>query len=214
MPPSCRRASDNLHVPVEQTTLLYQTALLYKEGPEFLRPLWRQQPADAPELFRLGPGAAARNLPAGRMWGLLVNPTALIPVTQPGDLRQDRVGQLIKRVLDGVASDETRRAYSHALEMFLGFCGREGNPMLSAELVARLPGLARRGREVVLHRGSPLGGHQSSDPGGGHGRVDGGRNRRCHQRCERRAPAWESHRQLAHPGAGAGTAFVAGPGEP
>jgi hypothetical protein len=70
------------------------------------------------------------------MWGRLVNPTALIPLTEPGDLRQDRVGQLIKRVLDGVASDETRRAYSHALEMFLAFCGREGNPTLSAELVA------------------------------------------------------------------------------
>jgi site-specific recombinase XerD len=70
------------------------------------------------------------------MWGLLVNPTALIPVAQPGDLRQDRVGQLVKRVLDGVASDETRRAYSHALEMFLAFCDREGNPILSAELVA------------------------------------------------------------------------------
>ena len=65
-----------------------------------------------------------------------MNPTALIPVTQPGDLRQDRVGQLVKRVLDGVPSDETRRAYGHALEMFLGFCDREGNPRLSAELVA------------------------------------------------------------------------------
>jgi hypothetical protein len=59
MPLSCRRASANLYVPVEQT------ALLYKEGPAFLRPLWRQQPADAPELFRLGPGAATRNLAAG-----------------------------------------------------------------------------------------------------------------------------------------------------
>src|ERR1700678_3475407 len=65
-----------------------------------------------------------------------MNPTSLVPVTQPGDLRQDRVGQLIKRVLDGVASEETRRAYGHALEMFLEFCGREGNPTLSAELVA------------------------------------------------------------------------------
>jgi hypothetical protein len=65
-----------------------------------------------------------------------VNPAALIPVTQPGDLGQDRVGQLVKRVLDGVASDETRRAYRHALEMFLAFCDREGNPTLSAELVA------------------------------------------------------------------------------
>jgi hypothetical protein len=69
-------------------------------------------------------------------WGLLVNPTALIPVAQPGDLRQDRVGQLVKRVLDGMTSEETRRAYGHALEMFLGFCDREGNPTLSAELVA------------------------------------------------------------------------------
>jgi site-specific recombinase XerC len=70
------------------------------------------------------------------MWGRLVNPTALIPLTEPGDLRQDRVGQLIKRALDGVASDETRRAYRQALEMFLAFCGREGKPTLSAELVA------------------------------------------------------------------------------
>jgi hypothetical protein len=70
------------------------------------------------------------------MWGLLVNPTALIPLTQPGDLRQDRVGQLIKRVLDSLTSEETRRAYGHALEMFLAFCDREGNPTLSAELVA------------------------------------------------------------------------------
>jgi hypothetical protein len=52
-----------------------------------------------------------------------VSPAALIPVSQPGDLRQDRVGQLVKRVLDDVTSDETRRAYGHALEMFLGFCG-------------------------------------------------------------------------------------------
>jgi hypothetical protein len=65
-----------------------------------------------------------------------VNPTALIPLTQPGDLGQDRVGQLVKRVLAGVTSDETRRAYRHALEMFLAFCDREGNPTLSAELVA------------------------------------------------------------------------------
>jgi Phage integrase, N-terminal SAM-like domain len=70
------------------------------------------------------------------MWDLLVNPAALVPVAQPGDLRQDRVGQLVKRVLDGVTSVETRRAYSHALEMFLAFCAREGNPTLSAELVA------------------------------------------------------------------------------
>jgi hypothetical protein len=57
-------------------------------------------------------------------------------VKQPGDLREDRVGQLVQRVLDGVPSDETRRAYSHALEMFLAFCEREGNPTLSAELVS------------------------------------------------------------------------------
>jgi hypothetical protein len=130
MRPSCRSASDNLHVPVGQT------ALLYKEGPEFLRPLRRRQPADAPELFRLGPDAAVRTLPAGQCGGLHVNPTALIQVTQPGDLGQDGVGQLVKRVLDGMTSDETRRAYSHALEMFLAFCDREGNPTLSAELVA------------------------------------------------------------------------------
>jgi Phage integrase, N-terminal SAM-like domain len=70
------------------------------------------------------------------MWGLLVNPAALIPLPQLGDLRQDRVGQLVKRVLDGMTSEETRRAYGHALEMFLAFCDGEGNPTLSAELVA------------------------------------------------------------------------------
>jgi hypothetical protein len=58
MRPSCRRASANLHVPVGQT------ALLYKEGPELNRQPWSEQPADSPELFRLGPGAATRNLPA------------------------------------------------------------------------------------------------------------------------------------------------------
>ena len=59
MRPSCRRDSDNRYVPVEQTTLLY------KEGPEFPGQPWSEQPAASPELFRLGPGAAARNLPAG-----------------------------------------------------------------------------------------------------------------------------------------------------
>ena len=57
MRPSCRRASDNLHVPVEQTTLLY------KEGPEFLRQPWREQPADlsgafSPRTRRSGPEPA------------------------------------------------------------------------------------------------------------------------------------------------------------
>jgi hypothetical protein len=60
MPPSCRRASANLHVPVEQT------ALLYKERPEFPRQPWREQPAASSELFRRVPGAAARNLATGR----------------------------------------------------------------------------------------------------------------------------------------------------
>jgi hypothetical protein len=59
MRPFCRRASANLYAPIEPTTLLY------KEGPEFLRRLWRQPPASAPKLFRLGPGAAARNLAVG-----------------------------------------------------------------------------------------------------------------------------------------------------
>jgi hypothetical protein len=54
---SRRRASANLHVPVEPT------ALLYKEGPEFPRQPWRQQPADSPELFHLRVGATTRNLP-------------------------------------------------------------------------------------------------------------------------------------------------------
>jgi hypothetical protein len=42
-----------------------------------------------------------------------VNPAALIPVTQLSDPRQDRVGQLVQRVLGGVASEETRRAYGY-----------------------------------------------------------------------------------------------------
>ena len=184
-------------------------ALLYKEVPELPRQPWRQQPVDlsgapSPWTRRSDPE------PAGRpKWGLLVNPTALIPVTQPGDLRQDRVGQLVKRVLgrrdlgrnpsrlQPCARDVPRVLRPGRESDALGRAGRE------------LPGLAGRGREVVLHRGGPPGGHQSSDPGGGQGRVDGGRNRRFHQRCERRAPAREPHRQLAHPGAGAGTAFAA-----
>jgi hypothetical protein len=109
-----------------------------------------------------------------------MNPTALVPVTQPGDLGQDRVGQLVKRVLDGMTSAETRRAYSHALEMFLAFCGRKENPTLSAELVASYRVSLVGGREVVVHRGGPPGGHQSSDPSGGHGRVGGPRNCRFH----------------------------------
>jgi hypothetical protein len=59
MRPSCRSASGNLYVPVEPT------ALLYKEGPELPRRLWHQRPVGAPELFRLGPGSAPGNLPAG-----------------------------------------------------------------------------------------------------------------------------------------------------
>jgi hypothetical protein len=76
-------------------------------------------------------------------------------VTQPGDLGQDRVGQLVKRVLDGMTSDETRRAYSHALEMFLAFCAGEGNPTLSAELVASyrisLVGEVKSSSTVAVH---------------------------------------------------------------
>jgi len=54
---SCQSASANLYV------LVVLTALLFKEGPEFLRPLWRQQPADAPELFHLGLGETTLSLP-------------------------------------------------------------------------------------------------------------------------------------------------------
>jgi hypothetical protein len=56
---SCRRASANLQVPVEQTPLLY------KEGCELPRQAWREQPAASAELFRFLPGAATENLPAG-----------------------------------------------------------------------------------------------------------------------------------------------------
>jgi hypothetical protein len=56
---SCRSASGNLYVPVEPT------ALLYKEVPEFPRQPCPEQPAASSELFRLGPGAVARNLATG-----------------------------------------------------------------------------------------------------------------------------------------------------
>jgi hypothetical protein len=59
MPPSCRSASANLYVPVEPT------ALLYKEVPELPCQPGREQPAASSELFRLGPGAATRNLATG-----------------------------------------------------------------------------------------------------------------------------------------------------
>jgi hypothetical protein len=57
MRPSSRRASDNLHVPVEQTTLLY------KEVPELPRQPWHHQPVDRPELLHVGLGGTTRNLP-------------------------------------------------------------------------------------------------------------------------------------------------------
>lgn len=54
---SCRRASDNPHAAVGQTTLLY------KEAPEFLRrPWYRESAAGSQKLFRLRLGAATRNL--------------------------------------------------------------------------------------------------------------------------------------------------------
>jgi hypothetical protein len=43
----------------------------------------------------------------------------------------------------------------------------------------------------MIRKTTPPGGHQSSDPGGGQGRVDAGRNRRFHQRCEKRAAPWQ-----------------------
>jgi hypothetical protein len=56
--PSGQCASDKPHVRAEQTSHLHKEAL------EFLHRPWCQQPAVSPELFLLGPGAAARNLPA------------------------------------------------------------------------------------------------------------------------------------------------------
>ena len=55
MRPSCRRASANPHVPVEQSTLLY------KEGPETLRRARRD--TDSLKHLQLGFGEAG-NLPA------------------------------------------------------------------------------------------------------------------------------------------------------
>jgi hypothetical protein len=59
MRPSRRRTPDHLYVPVEQTPLVY------KEVPELTCQTWREQPACSPELFHLGLGAAARDLPSG-----------------------------------------------------------------------------------------------------------------------------------------------------
>ena len=88
-----------------------------------------------------------------------MNPTSLIRVAEPGDIRHDRVGQLVKRGFDGITSNETRRAYRHALEMFLEFCGpgRESDALGRAG--RELRGLAGRGREGVLHGRSTPGGH-------------------------------------------------------
>jgi hypothetical protein len=58
---SCRRASANLYVPIEQTSFLY------KEGPELNRQPWSEQPADAPELLHLGLVATTRKLQAGEV---------------------------------------------------------------------------------------------------------------------------------------------------
>jgi hypothetical protein len=126
--------------------------------------------AFSPRTRRSGPESAG-----ARMWGLLLNPTALIPMAQPGDIRQDRVGQLVKGVLDGMTSEEPRGAYRHALKKFLEFCGREGNPTLSAELVAgyrvSLIGEGKSSSTVGVH----LAAVKSSDSGSGHGRIDAGR---------------------------------------
>ena len=200
---TCRWGSGSLDVPVGQTPLLY------KEVPELhrralARATGRLSGAFSPRTRRSGPEPAG-----GRMWGLLVNPTALIPVTPawrsaagPGRAagptrtgRHDLGGDPPR--LQPRPRDVPRVLRPGRESDALGRAGRE------------LPGLAGRGREVVLHGGSPPGGHQSSDPGGGPGRVDGGRDRRFHQRCERCAAAWQPHRQLAHPGAGAGTALAA-----
>jgi site-specific recombinase XerD len=108
-----------------------------------------------------------------------------------------------------VTSDETRRAYGHALEMFLAFCDREGNPTLSAELVASyrvsLVGEGKSSSTVGVHlaaikaltRAAVKAGLMPSETAASINDVKGA--------------AWQPHRQLAHPGAGAGTAFAPGP---
>jgi integrase len=63
--------------------------------------------------------------------------TGLVAVGQPGDQPEDRVGLLVSQVLASVPSAETRRAYDQALRRFLGFCQAQGNPLMSAELVAQ-----------------------------------------------------------------------------
>jgi hypothetical protein len=146
------------------------------------------------------------------MWGHLVNPTALIP-TETGDLREDRVGQMIKRVLDGLASEETRRAYRHALEMFLAFCDREGKPMLSAELVSSyrvsLVGEGKSSSTVGVHlaaikaltRAAVMAGLMPAEVAAAVNDVKGAPRR------GNRIGNWS-------PGSRRGSAFVAGRGEP
>jgi hypothetical protein len=96
-----------------------------------------------------------RELPGPRAErGLLVNPAALIPVTHPGDLRQDRVGQLVKRVLGRNPSRLQPRARNVPRVLRPG---RESDPLGRAG--RELPGLAGRGREVVLYGRGPSGGH-------------------------------------------------------
>ena len=73
----------------------------------------------------------------------------LVPAAQPGD----RVALLVDRVLASGISPETRRAYGHALENFLAFCGREGNPPLSADVVLRyrLSLEGKSGSTIAIH---------------------------------------------------------------
>ena len=91
--------------------------------PELLRQA-RKQDADLMEAFPLGLGETTRFVPAAESGspGESDGPPR-------GDLRQDRVGQLVKRVLGGVTSDEIRRAYGHALDMLLAFCDRESDAL-------------------------------------------------------------------------------------
>jgi hypothetical protein len=93
------------------------------------------------------------------MWGFHVNPTALIPVAQPGDIRQDRVGQLVKTIIgqDDLGRNPSRLPPRPRNVPGVLRPGRESDAVGRAG--GELPGLAGRGREVVLHGRRPPGGH-------------------------------------------------------
>ena len=162
---SCRCASDNFSVPAEQTCLLYKEcpsslASLGTTSRSTVRSSFTLDLAARPETCRRPKVGSGRESdcpnPGEAAWRSAGGPSRAAGPTGPG--RRD-LGRNPSRVRP-CAGDVPRVLRPGRESDALGRAGRE------------LPGLAGRGREVVLHRGGPPGGHQSSDPGGGQGRVD------------------------------------------